>query len=91
MFIDDLFLVVTSILTKLDSSSQKDLSNVSYSMASNTFNFGLGESKDSYAIISLHKYLSDAAELSKIEHSTITSLKKILTNIDVINNFNIQI
>lgn len=60
-----------------------NVSNVNYSMASNAFNLSLGESKDTYAIISLHKYLSDAAELSKIEHSTITALKKILTNIDV--------
>lgn len=52
-------------------------------MVSNAYNFSLGESKDSYAIISLHKYLSDAAELSKIEHSTITAMKRILTNIDV--------
>ncbi len=43
----------------------------------------MGDSKDIYAIVSLHKYLSDAAELSKIEHSTITNLKKILMNIDV--------
>jgi len=43
----------------------------------------MAESKDSYAIISLHKYLNDAAELSKIDHRTITALKKTLTNIDV--------
>ena len=53
-------------------------------MNSNTFGLSMGDGKDTYAIISLHKYLSDAAELSKIEHSTITSLKKILTNIDVL-------
>jgi hypothetical protein len=50
-------------------------------LSSNIINFG--DSKDTYAIISLQKYLGDAVDLSKIEHSTITSLKKILTNIDV--------
>jgi len=64
-------------------------SYVNYSSAaSNAFNSPSAESKDSYAIISLHKYLSDAADLSKIDHSTITALKKILTNIDVSSKIN---
>ena len=44
----------------------------------------LTDNKDNYAIISLNKYLTDAANLSKIEALSIKNLKKILTNIDTI-------
>ena len=48
-----------------------------------SFSSTIMDNKDNYAIISLHKYLTDALNLSKIEHLTIKNLKKILTNIDV--------
>ena len=41
------------------------------------------DNKDIYAIVSLHKYLSDSLNISKIENLSIKNLKKILTNIDV--------
>jgi hypothetical protein len=41
------------------------------------------DNKDFYAIVSLHKYLTDSLSISKIENLSLKNLKKILTNIDV--------
>ena len=38
---------------------------------------------DSHYFSSIFKYIEDAIECQKINHSTITKLKKIITNIEV--------
>lgn len=69
------------ILKKIDNSIQNNISLNSVSLMSNPSN--ALDNKDLYAVISLHKYLTDALSCNKIEHLTIKNLKKILTNIDV--------
>jgi len=44
--------------------------------------------KDSHYFSSIFKYIEDAKECQKINHSTITTLKKIITNIEVNRRFN---
>lgn len=47
-------------------------------------NPGLEIIKDSHYFSSIYKYIEDAIECQNINHCTITTLKKIITNIQVL-------
>jgi hypothetical protein len=46
-------------------------------------NPGVYTIKDSHYFSSIYKYIEDALECQRINHSTITALKKIITNVEV--------